>query len=284
MNFRTSLFNITLIACVGLLVCSALPLSGAAPPDAASDGVGEATRQIPKGELGRMIRLGRDIVENTSEHPLSKPFVGNKLNCTSCHLNAGTHRTAASFLGVATAYPAWSPREQRVITLQDRALNCFIRSQNGTRPPPGSEAAIAITAYITWLSAGQPIRQNPEKPLGPNHVLPLSLDSSTASVSRGAKLYAEHCASCHSEDGLGTDDGPPVWGDMSYNDGAGLSRVPKLASWLKVAMPLDDPFLSEQDALDIAAFVNSHDRPKFRLSDHFPETTPVGEYRSVKDR
>ncbi len=34
-------------------------------------------RTLPKGELGRVIELGRTIVENTKEHPLSKPYVGN---------------------------------------------------------------------------------------------------------------------------------------------------------------------------------------------------------------
>ncbi len=240
-------------------------------------------RQLPPGELGRVIKLGRDIVLNTSEHPLSKPYVGNALNCTSCHLDGGEHPQAASFLGIATAYPAWSPREQRVVTLQDRSLNCFMRSQNGTRPPLGSEVSVAITAYITWLSTDQPIRQNPNKPLGPRHVPALDAADQQPSVSRGAVLYADHCASCHADNGLGSDDGPPVWGDESYNDGAGLSRVPKLASWLKVAMPLDDPYLSTAEAFDIAAFVNSHRRPHFELSKHLPAADARGEYNGVSD-
>ena len=87
-------------------------------------------------------------------------------------------------------------------------------------------------------------------------------------------------AHCHGEQGRGGEDGPPVWGPMSYNDGAGLSRNEKLAAWLKVAMPLGDPHLSEQEALDIAAFVNSHERPKFVLKDHLPKPEARGEYNS----
>lgn len=243
----------------------------------------DAKKSLPPGELGRVIELGREIVENTKDHPLSKPYVGNSLNCTSCHLDAGRHAKAGSFLGIATAYPAWSPREQRVITLQDRVLNCFMRSQNGTRPPLGSEVSVAVTAYITWLSTGQVVKQNPDKPLGPNHVPDLRADDGSAltgDVPRGKTLYADHCASCHSEGGQGGDDGPPVWGDQSYNDGAGLSREVKLASWLKVAMPLDDPYLSKQEAFDIAAFINSHERPKFMLDDQLPSRTRLGEYNS----
>ncbi len=233
---------------------------------------------LPAGELGRVIELGRELVVHTKDHPLSKPYVGNSLNCTSCHLDAGTHRQAGSFIGSATAYPAWSPREKRVVTLQDRTLNCFMRSQNGIRPPVGSEVSVAIAAYITWLSTGQSLKQNPEKPLGPNHTPELA--SAKGDPKNGQALYAEHCASCHAENGAGSEDGPPVWGDQSYNDGAGLSRDAKLAAWLKVAMPLDDPHLADQEAFDIAAFVNSQPRPKFRLNEHLPKPDRLGEYNA----
>lgn len=238
------------------------------------------SRALPAGELGRVIQTGREIVENTNTHPLSKPFVGNSLTCSSCHLDAGTDPKAATFLGVATAYPAWSPRERRVITLEDRVLNCFMRSMNGTRPPNGSEVSVAMTTYITWLSSGDRLQMNSQKPLGPNHVQPLEIDVQKANRGRGETLYANKCADCHGEQGQGGDDGPPVWGPESYNDGAGLSRIDKLAAWLKVAMPLGDPHLSEQEALDIASFVNSHQRPHFVLQNHLPKAERLGEYNA----
>ncbi|WP_197203473.1 c-type cytochrome [Crateriforma conspicua] len=235
-------------------------------------------RSMPQGPLGDVVRLGQTIVNETGTHPLSKSYVGNALSCRSCHLNGGTHPKAASFLNIATPYPAWSPREQRVITLEDRALNCFMRSMNGTRPPNGSEVSVAITTYITWLSKGEAMGMNPSRPLGPNHVQPLTIDPSTADRERGETLYADHCAHCHGDAGEGSDDGPPVWGDESYNDGAGLARNAKLASWLKVAMPLDDPYLTEQQSLDVAAYINSHSRPKFILEEHLPTPDRMGEY------
>ena len=195
---------------------------------------------------------------------MTKPFVGNALSCTSCHLDDGQHPKAATFIGVAAAYPAYSPREKSVITLEDRIANCFIRSQNGVRPPNGSKPLVAIAAYITWLSEGTPIRMNPAKPLGPNHMHILAEPDQPANVERGKSLYEDRCAFCHGDNGAGSDDGPPVWGDDSFNDGAGLSGVHKMASWLKVSMPLDDTDLSEQESFDIAAFVNSHARPKFQ--------------------
>ena len=43
-------------------------------------------------------------------------------------------------------------------------------------------------------------------------------------------------------------------------------------------MPLDDATLTEQEAIDIAAYVNSHERPAFRLADHLPKDDQLGEY------
>ncbi|MEW4564981.1 c-type cytochrome [Bremerella sp. JC770] len=236
--------------------------------------------KYPDGPLGEVVRLGETLVNQTKDHPLSKPFVGNQLNCTSCHLDGGTHPSAGSFLQTAAAYPAWSPRENRVITLEDRVLNCFMRSQNGTRPPNGSQVSVAITAYITWMSSGSPIEMNPRKPLGPRHVPELQFDWTKANATQGEEDYKTYCLDCHGQDGLGTADGPPVWGPQSFNDGAGLSRVPKMASWLKVGMPLGDPSLTEQEAADIAAYINSHQRPKFKLEQHLPPQEKLGEYNA----
>lgn len=243
-----------------------------------------AADPIPDGPLGETIRLGRELVEHTTSHRLTKPYVGNSLNCTSCHLKNGTDPKAASFIGVATAYPAWSPREQRVITLEDRVLNCFMRSCHGIRPPLGSQVSVAIAAYITWLSTGQPIRMNKDRPAGPQAVPQLKVDATEADRIRGKNLFADRCATCHGDDGQGDKESPPVWGARSYNDGAGLANVSQLASWLKVAMPLDDADLTDQEALDIATFVNSHQRPTFRLRDHLPEKNRLGEFNSNVDQ
>jgi thiosulfate dehydrogenase len=235
-------------------------------------------------KLAEVVKLGESIVENTTTHPMSKGYVGNALNCTSCHLDNGRHEKAGTFLGTATAYPAWSPRENRVITLEDRVLNCFMRSCNGTRPPLGSEVSVAVTAYITSLSQGQTLRMNFKRPIGPGAIKLLALKPDQADIQRGAALYTSRCAECHLKDGQGDKDNPPVWGERSYNDGAGLSSVENLAAWLKVAMPLDDTDLTDQQALDIAAYVNSHKRSHFEISKHLPAKERLGEYNASNDK
>lgn len=241
----------------------------------------EPASKEPVGDkLAEVVKLGEAIVKSTTTHPLSKEYVGNALNCTSCHLDNGRHEKAGTFLGTATAYPAWSPRENRVITLEDRVLNCFMRSCNGIRPPLGSEVSVAVTAYIASLSQGQSLRMNSKRPVGPGAIKLLAVKPDQADIKRGASLYASRCAECHQEDGQGDQDNPPVWGERSYNDGAGLSSVENLAAWMKVAMPLDETDLSDQQALDIAAFVNSHKRPHFELRQHLPVKERLGEYNA----
>jgi thiosulfate dehydrogenase len=137
---------------------------------------------------------------------------------------------------------------------------------------------VAIAAWITWLSKDTPIQMNAKRPAGPNAIRQLSVEASSADKQRGAILYANRCKSCHGENGEGVDENPPVWGDRSYNQGAGFANNAQLAAWLKVAMPLDDATLTEQEAIDIAAYVNSHERSVFRLVDHLPKDDQLGEY------
>ena len=269
--------RIILLMCCGLF----LGVGGLSWIGRAEDQKLPGIRPTPDGPLGETIRMGRALVEKTASHRLTKAYVGNALNCTSCHLKNGTDPQAATFIGVATAYPAWSPREKRVITLEDRVLNCFMRSCNGIRPPLGSEVSVSIVAYITWLSTDQPIRMNAERPAGPRAVAKLKLDANTAEPRLGAQLYSAKCASCHGDTGEGDTANPPVWGARSFNAGAGLANVGQLAAWLKVAMPLDEVDLTDREALDIAAFINSHERSKFLLQDHLPPPEHLGTFNAA---
>jgi thiosulfate dehydrogenase len=101
-------------------------------------------------------------------------------------------------------------------------------------------------------------------------------------VRAGARLYGERCASCHGVDGRGgaqsVDAGaedqvgpPPLWGPRSFNDGAGAARVYTLAGFIRWAMPPGaGGRVSDVEAQEIAAYVDSRERPVFaRKSEDF---------------
>ncbi len=72
-----------------------------------------------------------------------------------------------------------------------------------------------------------------------------------------------------------------MWGERSYNAGAGLADVGKLAGWVRATMPPDDPTLSEEDAVNVAAYVDSHPRPDFVLEAHLPAADRAGVYNAT---
>jgi thiosulfate dehydrogenase len=77
-------------------------------------------------------------------------------------------------------------------------------------------------------------------------------------------VFANKCAFCHGSDGLGTMAAPPVWGPQSYTIAAGMARVSVAAAFIKSNMPRARGWsLSDDDAYDVAAYVNSQPRPDF---------------------
>ncbi|MCQ3828471.1 c-type cytochrome [Microbulbifer elongatus] len=88
------------------------------------------------------------------------------------------------------------------------------------------------------------------------------------SLEEGAEVYAEHCAGCHGGDGQGSQAAgiynlPPLWGKGSYNWGAGMHRVNTAAAFIYTNMPLGKGIqLTLQQAWDVAAYINSHERPQ----------------------
>jgi len=263
---------------------------------------GTAPKAYPKGAVGEMVKLGEDIMLHTDTHPLTKDFVGNKLNCASCHLKGsdgkpGTGDGIGSFLGTAGAFPAYSKREKAVQTLQNRSNNCFMRSMNGKRLIVDSKASVAIYAYITWVSTGAPLHMNLKAPLSPHNMkiwpknfkkfAKIQKKATHANYVNGKKLYDTKCASCHSANGAGMGTFPPLWGKsaegkwLSYNTGAGMSKLHKGAAWVQSNMPLGQGnSLKDQDAADIMLYVNAQERASFDLGKRLPPRTEMGIYNS----
>ena len=212
---------------------------------------------IPGSQLGEQIRLGYQIVVNTQEY--ARPYVGNRLNCTNCHLDGGLNPNAASFVGLAAVYPEYRTRNARVNTLADRVNECVERSLNGRALPPESSKMQAIVAYITWLSRGVPSGATL-----PWRGLQLIDSRRPLDPANGNKVFANKCAFCHGSDGLGTMAAPPVWGPQSYNIASGMARVSVAAAFIKSNMPRARGWtLSDDDAYDVAAYINAQPRPDF---------------------
>lgn len=206
------------------------------------------------GALGASIARGRALLLATSE---SLPtHVGNALRCTSCHLDEG-RRPQGSWIGAYARYPQYRSRNGAVQTIEGRVNDCFVRSMNGTPLPADGRDMADIVAYLWSLSRGTPVAPAPEPP--PNRFAAL-----TADTAAGRTLYASSCASCHGAAGEGSVAAPPVWGPRSYNVGAGMARRFTAAAFIRANMPFSAPgTLSDQQALDVAAFVNAQPRPDY---------------------
>jgi len=262
----------------------------------------KAPKTYPEGELGRIVKLGEAILNQTDTHPLTKDLVGNKLQCKSCHLKGsdgkpGSDKGIGTFIGTATAFPAYSKREKTVQTLQDRINNCFMRSLNGKRPIIDTEASIAMAAYITWLSQKLPMQMNSKRPCSPytserwasnqKKFAALLRKATHANYLNGKKLFEAKCASCHGKDGAGMGTFPPLWGKgkdgkwLSYNTGAGLSKLNKGAAWIQSNMPRGQGgTLSDQEAADIILYVDAQPRADFDLKAHLLPKEQMGYYNS----
>lgn len=217
---------------------------------------------IPGDQRGEQIRLGYKIVVDTQEY--GQPYVGNRLNCTNCHLDAGLNPNAASYVGISRLYPEYRARAGRQMSLADRINECFERSMNGKALPPDSSKLRAVIAYIEWLS------QNvPSGSAVPWRGIPRIGASRSPDPINGKKLFATKCAFCHGKDGQGTMTAPPVWGPNSYNIGAGMARVSVAASFIKSNMPRGWGWvLTDDEAFDVAAYVNSQPRPDLQGKAH----------------
>lgn len=212
---------------------------------------------IPGDLRGEQIRLGYKMIVNTQEY--GKRYVGNALNCTNCHLDAGLNPNSASFVGLSTLYPQYRERAGRQMTLAGRINECFERSLNGKPLPHDSVKLTAIVAYIEWLS-----RNMPPGSAVPWRGMPRLTMTHQPDPLNGKKVFEKKCVFCHGSDGQGTIAAPPVWGPRSYNIGAEMARVGVAASYIKTNMPRGRGWtMTDDEAFDAAAYINTQPRPDF---------------------
>lgn len=228
---------------------------------------------LPAGPVGDSIRYGHDIIVHTQV--LMKGYVRADMSCAACHIDAGTKPKGGSLVGAYARFPQWNTRSHRVIALQDRLTECFLYSMNGRAAPSySSREMIALVSYIAWLSRDTPTLA--KEPPGDRFIVPLP--SGSPSVAHGAAIYAQKCAACHQANGAGVSGTfPPLWGETSFNAGAGMAHLDRMTGFVRYNMPQNAPgSLSLEDAYDVSAFVLSHKRPRFQGDALVaPEPTPA---------
>ena len=217
-----------------------------------------------KPQLKEVILKGRDIFMNTQQ--LRGKYVFNDMNCRSCHLGEGGMNFSGPVWPAVTTLPDYRGKNKHVNDVQERIAGCFAYSMNGIPPEYGSDTMLSLVAYHQWLAKNAPIYD--DRPIAGRGFRDIGDPPQEPDYQRGAQVFSEHCAVCHGSDGQGQKvDGqyafPPLWGDHSYNWGAGMARVFTLATFIKWNMPLGQPGkLSDQEAWDVAEFVNSQERPQ----------------------
>ena len=211
---------------------------------------------IPADSLGAAIRRGLALVRFTPE---SLPqYVTSNMRCVSCHENDGTKATAAPLTGSHARFPKYLARSGTIVTLADRVNFCMTRSLAGKALPVDSREMDDILAYLAFISRDVPVGRHLSAADG---LLPMK-DTLVGDTLRGRQLFATTCAICHQADGSGHSPIPALWGPGSFTIAASMARQERAASFIVHNMPQTAPgSLTEQNAFDLAAYIDSHPRP-----------------------
>ena len=237
--------------------------------------------------IGATEEYGKRLVTETQEYlgpdvaDLKMRRMDSRLACASCHIGAGVEPGNLSLATAFNKYPRISPRSGGNETIQDRINGCMMRSMNGRALDEDSPEMIAMVAYLRFLAdqdaaSGANRRKAHEPPA-------FKTPDRAADLKAGENVFAKRCAACHGPDGAGLSAAadpihgfvfPPLWGPNGFNDGAGMHRVLTAARFIKARMPLGNADLTDEEAFDVSAFVNSKPRPEMKgLERDYPDRT-----------
>jgi thiosulfate dehydrogenase len=242
---------------------------------------------VASDNRGELIRYGRDLIANTSKYLGPKGSVARKsngLNCQNCHIEAGTRPFGNAFSAVASTYPKFRDRSGKIESVEFRVNECMERSLNGKQLDSLSLEMRAMVAYLKWIGQHVPKGIKP-KGAGTEE---LQFLNRAADAKLGKGIYIKKCQLCHGNEGEGKFNldstgylYPPLWGPNSYNVSAGLYRLTRFAGYVKNTMPFGtthkNPQLTDEEAWDVAAYVNSQPHPQKFFKYDWPDikTKPV---------
>ncbi len=242
----------------------------------------------------KVIEYGKELIVHTARYlgPNGSVMkISNGMNCQNCHLQAGTAVFGNNYGSVASLYPKFRARSGGIENIYKRVNDCFERSLNGKALDTTSNEMQAMASYINFV--GSNVAKG-KKAVGSGFKDLAFLDRA-ADPNNGQAVYTAKCQSCHQPDGEGlfTADKteytyPALWGNNSFNDGAGLYRISNFAKYIKYNMPLgvthENPQLSDEEAWDLAAFITTQSRPHLNLPKDWPDISkkpadhPFGPY------
>jgi thiosulfate dehydrogenase len=240
------------------------------------------------GTNRELLIYGEELIANTARYfgPKGKiQSISNGMNCQNCHLAGGTQPYGNNYWLVHSTYPKFRARSGSVENLYKRVSDCFERSLNGKGIDSSSKEFAAISSYIHWV--GRTVKKTDR--LTGTGIERLPYLDRAADPQKGRQVYISKCSICHGTDGQGKlraagdqYEYPPLWGLSSFNTGAGLFRISNFAGFVKNNMPFGEathysPRLSDEEAWDVAAFVNSQPRPQKEQGSDWPkiESKPV---------
>ena len=227
------------------------------------------------------LEYGRELIAHTAKYlgPNGSVLkISNGLNCQNCHLQAGTAVFANNYGSVASLYPKFRARSGAIENIYKRVNDCFERSLNGKAIYTAGKEMQAIVAYINFLGTNV---EKGKKAEGSGFKDLAYLDRAT-DPDKGQIVYTAKCQSCHQANGEGVFNAdkteytyPTLWDKKSYNDGAGLYRISNIAKYVKYNMPQGttylNPQLTDEEAWDVAAFINSQTRPHINVPKDWPD-------------
>jgi thiosulfate dehydrogenase len=244
--------------------------------------------------LKSQVEYGKELLAHTSKYLGPNGSVSkmtNGLNCQNCHLQAGTIIFGNNYGSVNSMYPKFRARSGSIENLYKRINDCIQRSLNGTAIDTSGKEMQAIAAYINYIGSNV---EKGKKAAG-SGFKDLSYLDRAANPGKGMLVYESKCQSCHQQNGEGLFNGdkseyiyPALWGANSFNDAAGLYRISNFAKYVKYNMPqgttYKNPLLTDEEAWDVAAFVNSQKRPHLDVPADWPDKSkkpvdhPFGPY------
>lgn len=235
---------------------------------------------LTNSEFDNLIRYGKVLIDSTSKYFGPRGTVAaitNGLNCQNCHRESGTKLFTNNFFSVASSYPKFRERSGRFESVEWRINECMQRSLNGEPIDSLSKEMRAMVAYIKWV--GKDIKKNGV--VEGTETKEIDFLDRAANPAQGAIIYNSKCRSCHGGNGEGIISWdstgytyPPLWGPNSYAVSAGMYRITRLASFIKHNMPqgatYDNPQLTNEEAWDLAAYINSQFHPNKKFQFDWP--------------